>query len=151
MAVQLRSSAFADGGEIPRKYTADGQNVSPPLEWSGVPAGTRSLVVVMEDPDAPSGTFRHWALYDIRPGCTALAEGEWGTETLGHGVNDFGHAQYDGPAPPRGHGTHHYHFRVAALDVDRLPLKGSPSVAEVWRAARPHVLGQAEIVGTYRR
>lgn len=154
MALEIRSPAFTEGGEIPPKYTADGQNASPPLEWTGAPAGTRSLVVLMEDPDAPAGTFRHWALYDIMPTRKLLPEGvDQGvkTEPLGHGVNDFGHAKYDGPAPPRRHGVHHYHFRVAALDVDHLPVKASPSVTEVWEAAKSHVLDQAEIVGTYQR
>lgn len=154
MALQVRSPAFEDGGDIPRKYTGDGQNLSPPLEWMGIPPGTGSLLVVMEDPDAPAGTFRHWAIYDIMPTRTQLPEGLGGSvkaESLGHGVNDFGHARYDGPAPPKGHGVHHYHFRVAALDVQHLAVPPSAKVAEVWEAARPHVLDQAEIVGAYQR
>lgn len=154
MALELRSPAFEDGGEIPVKYTGDGRNLSPPLEWSAVPEGTRSLVALMEDPDAPRGTFRHWALYDIAPTRTQLPEGigDGGTAEPPHqGVNDFGHARYDGPAPPRGHGLHHYHFRIAALDVDRLPVPASAKVADVWQAAKAHVLDQAEMVGTYQR
>ncbi|MCR6628641.1 MAG: YbhB/YbcL family Raf kinase inhibitor-like protein [Magnetospirillum sp.] len=150
MALRVRSPAFSDGSEIPRRFTADGDNLSPPLEWSGIPDGTRSLVVVMEDPDAPSGIFRHWALYDVAPTRAQLPEGV-SAAGPGRGVNDFGHAGYDGPAPPKGHGLHHYHFHVVALDVDQLPVNPSPKVAEVWKAARPHILAQAECVGTYQR
>lgn len=150
MAMQIRSPAFVDGSTIPRKYTRDGENCSPPLEWSGAPRETRSFIVVMEDPDAPSGTFRHWAVYDLTPANTALAESAT-VEAVGEAVNDFGNRGYDGPEPPRGHGLHHYHIRVAALDVDHLPVKPTARVSEVWNAARSHVLDQAEIVGTYRR
>jgi hypothetical protein len=149
--MKLRSPAFADGQQIPRKYTADGDNLAPPLEWSGVPQGARSMVVVVEDPDAPKGTFRHWAVYDVVPAITLLPEGVSEQAPLGQAVNDMGHRKYDGPSPPKGHGVHHYHFRVAALDVDRLELGAAPSVAEVWQAAEPHVLAQAEIIGTYER
>jgi Raf kinase inhibitor-like YbhB/YbcL family protein len=148
MAMRLRSPAFEDGSTIPRKYTRDGENRSPPLEWSGAPPGTRSFLVVMEDPDAPSGMFRHWAVYNVPPGNSALPEGA-PVEALG--INDFGRRAYDGPEPPKGHGPHRYHIRVAALDIDRLPLRPSVRVVEVWEAAEPHVLDQAEMVGVYRR
>lgn len=146
--MQIQSPAFTDGSAIPRKYTRDGDNLSPPLQWSGAPEGTRSYVVLIEDPDAPSGTFRHWAAYDLPADRTGLEEAA-APEHLG--VNDFGNRGYDGPQPPRGHGQHHYHIRVAALDVDHLPLKPKAKVDEVWRAAVPHVLDQAEIVGAYVR
>src|SRR5690606_24666805 len=111
MAFAMNSPAFADGDEIPRKYTRDGDNVPPPLEWRGAPAGTRSYALIVEDPDAPTGTFRHWGIYNIVAGRNRLPEGAGaGTESLGHGINDFGHARYDGPEPPEGHGVHHYHF-----------------------------------------
>jgi len=146
--MQIASRAFADGSTMPRRFTRDGDNVSPPLEWSGEPSGTKSFIVVMEDPDAPSGTFLHWAVYDLTPDRHALDEAD---ATEHEGVNDFGHRGYDGPEPPRGHGLHHYHIRVAALDVDHLPVKSTAKVMEVWAAASRHVLDQAEIVGTYRR
>lgn len=149
MAMQIRSPAFVDGSTMPRKFTRDGDNHSPPLEWSGAPERTKSFVVTMEDPDAPSGTFRHWAVYDLAPDISSLAEAA--AAAGGEGVNDFGRRGYDGPEPPRGHGLHHYHIRVAALDVDHLPVRPSARVDEVWTAARPHVLDQAEIVGTYMR
>jgi len=154
MAFQLRSPAFGDGQPIPRKYTGDGADVSPPLEWSDPPAGTRSFVLIVEDPDAPVGVFRHWGLYNIVAGRRRLPEGvgrKGKTEALGTGVNDFGEARYRGPAPPRGHGPHHYHFRLAALDVDTLAAGPAAKVADIWKAAQRHMIGQAELVGIYAR
>ncbi len=136
MAFALNSPAFRDGEKIPDKYTADGENLSPPLVWNDPPAGTKSFALVVEDPDAPSGTFRHWGLYNISAGRTMMPEGvEHGvkTEQLGHAVNDFGHRRYDGPAPPRGHGPHHYRFRLAAL--------ARPRLRPVDRSAPPHAGG----------
>ena len=146
--MQVTSPAFADGSPIPRKYTRDGDNLSPPLQWSNAPKGTRSFMVLVEDPDAPSGTFRHWAAWDLPADRTALEESAAPEHVA---VNDFGNRGYDGPQPPRGHGLHHYHIRGAALDVDHLDLNPKAKVAEAWQAAAPHVLDQAEIVGTYRR
>jgi Raf kinase inhibitor-like YbhB/YbcL family protein len=154
MAFSLSSPAFRPGDPIPRKYTLDGENLSPPLEWRGAPAGTRSFALVVEDPDAPNGVFRHWSLYDVDAGRDRLAEGVGrgaGTEHLGMGVNDFGHPRYDGPHPPKGHGLHHYHFRIAALDVEGLSQASNARAEDVWRAAQGHMLAQAEIVGTYAR
>jgi hypothetical protein len=154
MALLLTTAAFASGKPVPVKYTRDGDNLSPPLSWSGVPADAASLVLIVVDPDAPGGTFGHWGVFDLPRDCSGLAEGAGADAAPGGGkvaVNDFGDARYDGPEPPRGHGTHHYHFRLAALDVARLALPPRPSVAAVWRAARGHVLASAEIVGTYAR
>jgi Raf kinase inhibitor-like YbhB/YbcL family protein len=148
MAMQIHSPAFSDGATIPRKYTRDGENHSPPLEWSGAPSGTRSFLVVMEDPDVPTGTFRHWAIFNVPPESSSLPEAA-SAEAVG--INDFGRRGYDGPQPPRGHGPHHYRIRVAALDVDRLPVRPSVRVVDLWEAAEPHVLEQAEIVGLYGR
>ncbi len=152
MAFTLESPAFPNGGEIPRKYARDGNNVSPPLAWKDAPPETKSFVLIVEDPDAPSGTFRHWALYNIPPEPSHLPEGTTAgakTESLGHGVNDFGNPRYDGPQPPKGHGVHHYHFRLAALDTESLHLPPKARVAEVWKAAKPHVIAEAELVGTF--
>ena len=154
MALVLSSPAFANGQKIPTKYTCDGKNVSPPLQWSGAPSETRSFVLILEDPDAPSGVFRHWAVYNLPPECTALPEGVGkGSRAaqLEQGVNDFGHARYDGPCPPAGHGTHHYHFRLAALDTPRLAVAPAAKVADIWQAAAPHNLAETELVGTYAR
>jgi Raf kinase inhibitor-like YbhB/YbcL family protein len=150
MAFAVTSPAFAEGSTIPRKYTGDGENLSPPLEWSGAPAGTRSFALICEDPDAPSGTFRHWAVANIPGDRTGVSEGGR-AQQLDCGRNDFGHTSYDGPAPPRGHGPHHYHFKVAALDVDRIDVAPDRSAAELWQSVRPHILAATETIGTYQR
>ena len=154
MVFQLRSSAFENGKRIPVKYTLDGENLSPPLEWTGAPEETKSFLLLAEDPDAPSGLFKHWAIYNIAPERGALPEGAGRMVKLDHlgwGVNDFGHAHYDGPRPPKGHGTHHYYFHLWALDVGFLPAGGKTSIEEVKKAAKGHVLAEAELVGTYSR
>lgn len=166
MAFSLTSPAFRDGERIPSEYTADGANFSPPLQWSDPPQGTKSFALVVEDPDAPSGTFRHWGLYNITGERTLLPEGlgaggkakseamkseAMKSEAMGKGINDFGEAHYHGPAPPRGHGTHHYHFKLAALDVETLSQAPKLTAADIWKAAEKHMLGQAELVGTYSR
>src|SRR5438094_9131345 len=118
MTLTLRSPAFNDGERIPDRHARNHGNVSPPLQWSGEPDGTRSFVLVVEDPDAPRGLFRHWAAFDISPDRHRLDEGAGGRgDALSQGANDFGDTGYDGPQPPQGHGPHHYHFRIAALDT----------------------------------
>ena len=110
--------------------------------------------MVVEDPDAPSGTFRHWAVYDIPGGTTTLAEGVGtakSSATRHVAANDFGDRYYDGPQPPGGSGVHHYHFRLFALDVPQLKLPGNASARDVLEAARAHSLAQADLVGTYER
>lgn len=154
MTFQLSSPAFGNEQPIPAKYTADGENLSPPLEWADPPRGTKSFILIAEDPDAPSGTFRHWGLYNISGDRTLLPEGVGHgqkTEDLGMGINDFGEPRYLGPAPPKGHGTHHYHFKLAALDVEALSQAPNLRVADIWKAAEEHMIGQAELVGTYAR
>lgn len=149
MTFSLESPGFRNGGEIPRKYARAGDNLSPPLRWRDAPPGTKSFVLIIADPDAPSRTFYHWAVYDIPADRTELPQGA-GSKSggLSQGVNDFGDAYYDGPQPPKGHGVHHYHFRLAALDVEALH-PGGKKVAEIWAKARPHMLGETELVGTY--
>lgn len=150
--MQVRSSAFAPDGEIPTRYTCDGDDLSPPLEWRDEPPGTRSFLVVCDDPDAPHGTFHHWIAYDLPAGRHRLEEGEGGRPATPQGRNSFGNTRYGGPCPPHGHGTHHYHFRVCALAVDRLPLSGGVADYDaVAAAAWPYVLAEAEVVGRYRR
>ncbi len=154
MPLTLSSPAFPDGGTIPERYTRGGENVSPPLKWSGAPDGAKSLVLVVQDPDAPSGTFGHWAVFNIPADLDGLPDaedGKPGPGSLRQGKNDFGNAYYDGPEPPRGHGVHHYHFRLAALDVPSLDVPGQVGVAEIWEEARKHALAEAELVGTYER
>ncbi|TIP83145.1 MAG: YbhB/YbcL family Raf kinase inhibitor-like protein [Mesorhizobium sp.] len=154
MPLTLISPAFPAGGKIPERYTRDGENVSPPLKWSGVPDGAKSLVLVVQDPDAPSGIFGHWAVFNIPPDAGELAEaqdGKPGPSALSQGTNDFGNAYYDGPQPPVGHGVHHYHFRLAALDVPSLSVPAQAGVQSVWKEAQKHALEQTELVGTYAR
>lgn len=153
MPLTIRSTAFQSGADIPDRHARDGDNLSPPLEWRGAPPQTRSFVLIVEDPDAPSGTFRHWAIYNIDPHETGLPEGasERPAGKARLGVNGFGNAAYDGPQPPRGHGPHHYHFRLAALDVPHLDLGPAPKAEAVWAAARSHILDEAEVVGVFER
>ena len=149
MALRIRSPAFGDGAPIPDEFTKDGRNISPPLEWSGAPEGTKGFVLLVEDPDAPSGTFRHWAVYDIPGDKAGLGEGE-DVSKFRQGVNDFGNQRYDGPQPPPGHGVHHYHFRLAALDTARLEdVQGKTKASAIWDKAQPHLIEEAELVGTY--
>jgi Raf kinase inhibitor-like YbhB/YbcL family protein len=145
---QLSSSAFANGQPIPRQYTCDGANQSPPLQWSEPPRGTRSFALIVDDPDAPGGTFRHWGAYDIPATVQSVGAGQ----SIGsQAANDFGKPGYGGPCPPRGHGAHHYRFKLFALDVARLDLSPKAKVADVERAAGQHTLGRAELIGIYER
>jgi len=147
MALQVSSSAFADGAAIPKKYTCDGQDVPPPLELSGVPKESKSIAVICEDPDAPSGTFTHWVLYDLPASTHAIGERASIAKT---GVNDFGKTGFGGPCPPKKDGAHHYRFHVYALDVDSLGRPGL-SKREAMDAMDGHILAEGELTGTYKR
>jgi Raf kinase inhibitor-like YbhB/YbcL family protein len=153
--LRLSSPAFADNQRIPDRFTRDGGNVSPPLKWNDAPLSTRSFALIVEDPDAPQGTFHHWVAYNVPATYQGLEEGAGSPRsaaTIDIASNDFGNRQYDGPQPPRGHGPHHYHFRLVALDVPRLNvIPTSASVQDVIEAARPHMIAAAETVGTYER
>jgi Raf kinase inhibitor-like YbhB/YbcL family protein len=154
MAFRLASAGFPDGQGIPKRYTCEGEDLSPPLAWSGAPPVTRSYLLVCDDPDAPAGTWHHWAVFDVPATATALTEGvprDAQVDAMRQAINDFGETGYRGPCPPRGHGTHHYHFRLMALDVDRLSVKDRAKCKEVAAAARSHVIASAELVGTYSR
>ena len=152
--MMLMSPAFAPGGNIPAEYTCDGSDISPPLAWSGAPAGTKSFVLVVEDPDAPGGTFRHWAVFDIPATAKGLPAG-YGPSRPAAGFvearNDFGNTGYGGPCPPPGGGVHHYHFRLFALSRPRLELAPPATVLAVLTAARAYTIASTELVGTYRR
>jgi Raf kinase inhibitor-like YbhB/YbcL family protein len=153
MALSVASPAFSDGQRIPERYSKGGDNISPPLQWQDAPRNTRSFAVIVEDPDAPKGTFRHWAVYNVPPAYQGLGEDSGAAASgspLVMAVNDFGNRTYDGPQPPHGHGAHHYHFRLLALDVPELKLPDRATVKEVMDAALPHVIAQAEMVGTFQ-
>lgn len=151
MSFSVKSSAFAEGATIPKKYTCDGPDVSPALEWSGAPTGTKALALVADDPDAPVGTWTHWIAWNIPPD-HSLPEGVQKTETLAdihQGKNDFRRVGYGGPCPPPGK-PHRYFFKLYALDT-KLDLKPGSSRSQLETAMRGHVLGRAEVMAKYGR
>ncbi len=151
MALKIFSNAFSEGGWIPALHSCTGADVSPSLEWSGEPADTRSFALVVEDPDAPSGVWTHWVMYDIAPKVHNLAQG-YKPGNLGlSGTNDFGKQGYGGPCPPKGHGPHRYFFRLYALNVQTLELPAGAKVAELRKAMKGHVLAEAEYMGRFER
>jgi Raf kinase inhibitor-like YbhB/YbcL family protein len=154
MTLKLTSLAFRHGGEIPAKYTCDGNDVSPPLAWSAVPANAKSLALVVDDPDAPDPAaprmiWVHWVLYNIPPRATSLAEAVKALPagTL-EGLNDWGRSGYGGPCPPIG--RHRYFHKLYALDVV-LPDLGKPSKLKLESRMKGHIVAQAELVGTYQK
>lgn len=152
--MRLKSSAFADGTMIPRRFTCDGDDVSPPLDWSDAPTGAHSFAILCDDPDAPAGTWHHWAVYDIPAARKGLAEdaGRQGNKDgLNQALNDFRRLGYGGPCPPPRHGIHHYHFRLLALSTERLELGKQATCRDVEHAARKHTLAEAILVGLYKR
>jgi Raf kinase inhibitor-like YbhB/YbcL family protein len=144
----LRSPAFEDGKPIPRRHTCEGEDVSPALEWTAPPADARSLALVVEDPDAPGGTFTHWLAWGIEPGAHGLAEGGRPPE---EGRNDFRHRGWRGPCPPTRHGPHRYVFRLVALDTTLTGLAPGAGAEDVDEAVSGHVLAAAELIGTFAR
>jgi Raf kinase inhibitor-like YbhB/YbcL family protein len=152
--VRLRSSAFGDGAAIPQQFSREGDDLSPPLDWSDAPAGTRSFVVLCDDPDAPSGTWHHWAAYDIPVNCKALPMGaaaHAAKEGFQQALNDFGQPGYGGPYPPRSDGPHHYRFHLLALSTGHLHVRKHPTCRQVENEARKHLLAEAVLVGVYER
>jgi Raf kinase inhibitor-like YbhB/YbcL family protein len=144
---ELTSTAFNEGQPIPQKHSCDGDNVSPPLAWSSPPEGTRSLALILHDPDAPSGDFVHWVAWGIDASADGLAEGE---HPPGEGANGLGENGYGGPCPPPGHGAHRYQHELFALDTE-LDLEEGASREQLEEAIDGHVLGGAELIGTYER
>lgn len=142
----VTSSGFTDGGVIPRRYTCDGADVSPPLDFAGLPTGTASLALLVEDPDAPRGTFVHWVAWGIEPGRASLAEGE---RAPGTGVNDFGRQGYGGPCPPRGR-AHRYVFTAFALSRAIDPGPGARA-DELRRSISGAVIAEGRLTGRYAR
>jgi Raf kinase inhibitor-like YbhB/YbcL family protein len=143
----LESSAFENAQAIPSRHSCDGEDVSPPLRWSNVPEGTRSLALIVDDPDAPGGVFTHWLAWGLDPIAEGLGEGESAPRA---GRNDFGTNGYRGPCPPPGHGRHRYVFRLYALDAEP-ELAAGATKAELEQAIEGNVLTIAELVGTYER
>ncbi len=147
--IQLRSPSFGDHQPIPARHAKDQDNLSPALEWSGVPEEAVELAVLCEDPDAPSGIFIHWVLAGLQPAATGLAEGEHPAGTV-EGRNDFGEEGYSGPLPPVGDPPHRYFFRVYAASAP-LGLTGAPSADDLRRALEGKELASGTLVGTYQR
>jgi Raf kinase inhibitor-like YbhB/YbcL family protein len=148
MNLRLSSSAFESGGDIPMKYTCDGNDVSPPLEWNGAPDGTQSFVLICDDPDAPRGTWSHWVIYNIPPNVSQLPEGAKAPGAA-EGRNDFGNTGYGGPCPPRGP-AHRYYFRLYALDTT-LDLPPGATRQQALDRIQNHIVAQAELMGRYAR
>jgi len=144
---KLSSPAFQDSGSIPQKFTCQGDNVSPELNWSEAPANTKSFALIMDDPDAPGGTFTHWVVFDLPADQTQLAEGI-GPIGVG-GNNGLSQTGYMGPCPPNG--IHRYYFRLYALDIPSLNLKAGASRGEVETAMNGHVIGSADAMGRFEQ
>jgi Raf kinase inhibitor-like YbhB/YbcL family protein len=151
MAITLTSTAFSEGAPIPSDYTCDGADISPPLAWSEVPSGTQSLALIVDDPDAPRGTWVHWVLYNVPATVTELPPNVPLERSLPNGAkqgrNDFGKIGYGGPCPPRG--THRYYFKLYALDT-QLALDAGATKQELLDAMAGHILAEGQLMGTYR-
>ncbi|MCH8616177.1 YbhB/YbcL family Raf kinase inhibitor-like protein [Sphingomonas sp. SM33] len=140
----ISSTAFADGAAIPAQFTCDGAGQAPSLRWTDPPQGTKSLALIVDDPDAPGATFGHWGAFNI-PADTRSLNG-----SFAQAVNDFGQPGYGPPCPPKGNGVHHYRFRLLALSVDRLGLS-NPKVRQLEAEAAKHAIGEARLTGVYER
>lgn len=152
MEIKVTSSAFEDGGMIPAKYTCDGADISPPLQWAAVPESTKSIALICDDPDAPMGTWVHWVLFNLPAGTIELAENIPADKTLPggakQGVSDFGRIGYGGPCPPSG--THRYFFKIYALDTE-VDLTAGAGKPDLEGAMEGHILGEGQLIGKYKR
>ncbi len=147
MSLTLTSDAFANGQSIPAKYSCVGKNISPALAWNEPPAGTQSFVLILDDPDAPAGTWVHWVLFNIPVNTRSLQE-NMDTSTMSAGKNSSGNMRYDGPCPPSG--THRYFFKLYALD-STLSLSPGATKEQVLNATKGHILAQGELMGTFSK
>jgi Raf kinase inhibitor-like YbhB/YbcL family protein len=145
--MKISSPAFENNSKIPSKFTCDGENANPPLKIEDVPSGTKSLVLIVDDPDAPGGTFLHWLVWNIPPQTTLIEENSLPQGAV-QGGNDFGKENYGGPCPPSG--THRYFFKLYALDKNLNLPKGS-SLKEVEKEMEVHILDQAQLIGLYQK
>ncbi len=154
MPMVLKSSAFSEGQPIPKRQSCEGDDLSPPLSWSGQPPATKGFALLCEDPDAPMGTWHHWGIYNIPGSQTSLPEGFATDAEVGgirQAITDFDRPGYGGPCPPRGHGRHRYFFTLMALDVAKLDMPLDANCEQLKRTAKPHVLAEAKLMGTYAR
>jgi len=152
MDINITSSAFEADGMIPAKYTCDGADISPPLQWEAVPEGTKTIALICDDPDAPMGTWVHWVLFNLPAETKELAQNIPPEETLPNGtrqgVSDFGRVGYGGPCPPSG--THRYFFKIYALDTE-IDLQADANKGRLLKAMEGHILAQGELIGKYKR
>lgn len=154
--LMLSSEAFTQGNPIPARYTCDGSDISPPLAWSGIPGGTRSLALIVADPDAPNPdaprlTWYHWVLYDIPPelsGVPEKADPQHASSAIRNGLNSWEHTSYGGPCPPVG--RHRYFFHLYALD-QKLDIQGQPTAEALHKAMKGHVISETALMGTYTK
>ena len=151
--MQLTSSAFTEGGSIPAEFTCEGKDISPPLKWSGAPARAKSLALIVDDPDAPAGTWVHWVLYNLPASTSELPENASRPPSIlgsaAQGLNDFRRSGYGGPCPPPGK-PHRYFFKLYALDSE-LSLRRGSTKKDLEKAMQGHILTQAQLMGTYKR
>jgi len=148
MSFEITAAGFANGGAIPRPHTCEGEDLSPAIRWTGAPDEAQGFVLIVDDPDAPVGTWNHWLLYDLPATTHGLAEGG----SAGHsGTNDFGRSGYGGPCPPRGHGPHRYFFKIFALNTASLGLPAGAKRADLDAAMRGKILAEAQYMGRYER
>ncbi len=145
--MKISSQAFKDNERMPKKYTCDGENINPPLNISGVPENAKSLVLIMDDPDAPDGTWIHWVVFDIDPKTTRIEEGSMPVDAI-EAENSSGEADYEGPCPPSG--THRYYFKLYALDT-KINLNAAEEKARIDEEMEEHILDYAETYGVYSR
>lgn len=152
MKIQIKSSAFEEGGMIPAKYTCDDIDISPPLAWNSVPDGTKSLALICDDPDAPMGTWVHWVIFNLPADIKELSENIPPQKTLANGAkqgkNDFGKIGYGGPCPPGG--THRYFFKLYALDAE-FDLDSGATKKQLLKAMEGHILAAGQLIGKYKR
>ncbi|MBI5562181.1 MAG: YbhB/YbcL family Raf kinase inhibitor-like protein [Deltaproteobacteria bacterium] len=155
MTFTIKSADFKDNGPISKKFTCDGEDLSPELSWTDPPQGAKSYALIVEDPDAPTGTFLHWVVYDIPADFKGLKRGmlsdDYADKGVKQGKTGFGPAGWGGPCPPKGHGRHRYIFILKALDVPSLGLANGAVRLDVEKAAKGRVLGEARITGVYQR
>ncbi|MCF6154904.1 MAG: YbhB/YbcL family Raf kinase inhibitor-like protein [Candidatus Brocadia sp.] len=152
MEIKMKSTAFGEGGMIPKKYTCDGLDISPPLSWTSVPEGTKSLALICDDPDAPMGTWVHWVLFNLPADVQELPENIPPQKILANGarqgITDFRKIGYGGPCPPGG--THRYYFKLYALDTE-INLEAGSTKKQLLEAMEGHILAEGQLMGKYKR
>ncbi len=151
MTFKLSVEGFREGDTIPKRHTCEGADLSPAIQWQDAPVTTKSFALIVDDPDAPVGTWNHWLLWDIPAGVNRLEEGFRPGDVGVSGKNDFGRRGYGGPCPPKGHGPHRYYFKLYAVDTESLRLREGAKRAELDRALRGRVLAEAQYMGRYER